>query len=805
MAQKKNSKKDLEERVAKLKKKVATLNKGLGKKQTELSRSLSSVKKKSDKLHKQKAPRKKLLRATKGIASRLRNLEKSLAIVRRAGDELATRTNDLETRLVSQTESLPRPDGEPDGSLQHGIELQRDRIQVVEEHLARLSAAQEGLELQIALLSREAEGEDAQPPQPSAPWAARVSELATQLEDVQSSVGRETRDTADLAERSHQLENSATELLHAEQALETRVSRLEQLSAELRQRLRSPDAVGSGHPAPDLQMQISRAEEAASKLSQRTDVLETGHESLAQEDARIASQLQAVETRLSELDRLAAKTGSAPAEAVQELEQKVALLDADRVQSQTRLDDFSRLAETFEKTGFNYTRHTDGLSDRITALTDGLDGLMALDVARRLDELERRGGTLELSQQSGAEDLGELRQAEETLNQRLEMAIADAEALEMRVDKLSGGSEQLHDELARLESAIEQAAKEAQQQQHRLQSQETLLAQHEENLDAAVGDQNKANQGIGARFATLDESSQALQEASDNLRVQQVRQDHETQALQQQLKRRSILGLLMFLLTAGVLVYLLQRGPVLPEGIQSALQAGSSEDAGMAGAVADIENDMASIRRELTVLSDSLAQVARSVEEVDAVAAPGLPAQVMRLSETVETLELQDQQQQQETSELRREQAKQQQYDTELRTGQEQFQSRLDKLTDEIETLGEKTSQTPARPVIPVTGDTLPAETRRWAQAGRSGRYTLQLAGFHHPESLVRFKNMHDLDSGNAVYQTEFQGREWHVLFHGIYETVGQALAAARQLSPELAAQNPWVRRIPPTGKILPL
>ena len=802
MAQKKNSKKDLEKRVAKLKKKVATLNKGLGKKHSELSRTVSSVQKKSDKLHKQKAPRKKLLRTTKDLASRLRNLEKSIAIVRRAGDELATRTSDLEARVASESDTPLRTDGEPDGSLQHGIELQRDRIQVVEEHLARLSAAQEGLELQIALLSREAEGGDGRAAHVEAgsSWAERTDELATRLKDIQGTVVRDTRDTVDLAERSHQLETSASELLQAEQALETRVSRLEQLSTELQERGRSGGGVDSGQQDPELQRQTSRAEEAADQLSQRTAALEAGQGSLAEQDARIASQLQAVETRLSELARSTAPAESVPAEAVRELEKQVALLSADRSSNLSRLEEFSRLAETFEKTGFDYTRHTDGLSDRITALSDGLEALTALDAERRLGELESRGQALERSLQVETEDLGELKQAEETLVQRLEMAISDAEMLEVRVEKLNSGSERLQDELDRLDSAIEQATKEAQQQHQRLQDQETRLGLHEQNLDAAVEDQNKVNDGIGARVANLDESGQALQEASDNLRVQQVRQDHETQALRQTLKRRTILGLLMLLLTAGGLIYLLLRGPVVPEGVQLAMQGDSSEDARVAvAAVADIERDMASIRSELSTLGDSLAQVARSVEEVDAVAAPGLPAQVMRLSEAVETLERQDLQRQQEAGELRTEQEQQQRDAAELRAEQEQFQAELERIGDEVESLGEKVSAAPAK------SQAAPAGTGGWAQARAAGRYTVQLAGFHNPESLVRFKKIYGLGDGSAVYQTQFQGRAWHVVFHGDYASFAQALAAARQLPPELAAHKPWVRRLPPTGEILPL
>lgn len=806
MAQKKISKKLLEKRVAKLKKKVATLTTGLSKKQSDLSRSLSSVQKKQDKLRKQKAPGKnrKLLRATEKLASRLRKLEKSVSRVGLAGDALAKRTDALEAQAVetaNEGDTPLRHAGEPDGSLLHGIELLRDRIQVVEDHLARLSAAQEGLELQIALLSREAEGEAGLIPHADQDqaWAERAEELTTQLKDVQSSVVRETRDTADLAERSHQLETSASELLLAEQALETRVGQLEQLGNELQQRGLSDDTPDPGHQPADPQTHIGRAEEAAHQLSRRTAVLEAGHDSLVAEDARLASQLQAVEARLSELADEAGLGQSVPLEFQEELENQVARLNADRSVSHSRLEKILNRAEALEKTGFNFTRHTDALSDRITTLNERLEGLVALDSERRLDELESRSETQEQGLQAETADLGELRQSEETLNQRLEMAIADAEALESRIDKLNDGSEQLNDELARLDSAFEQAAKEAQQQYHRLQAHETLLGQQKQHLEAIVEGQGKANEGLNARVATLDESRQALEEASDGLRVQQVRQDHETQSLQQKLKLRTILGLLMLLLTAGALAFVLLRGPAVPEGVQMAMQQGSSADEQASTAIADIEKDMVAMRRELAVLSDSLSKVSRTVEEVDTVAAPGLPAQVMQLNETVDALERQDLQQQEETAELRREQEQQQQDSTELRSGQEQLQAELEKIADDVKSLGEKAVAVPVMTTAP-----RPAETKAWAQARKSGRYTLQLAGFHRPGSLALFKKMYDLDAESAVYHTEFQGREWHVVFYGIYETVGQALAAAGQLPPELAAQEPWVRRIPPAGEIRP-
>jgi septal ring-binding cell division protein DamX len=809
MPQKKNSKKDLEKRVGKLKKKVATLTKGLNKKQSELSRALSSVQKKLDGLRKQKAPGKRLLKTAEDLASRLQGLEEKVAVVGRTGVELAVRTHALETRAAetdSGTGALLRSGGESDASPLHGIELLRDRIRATEDDLGRLSAAQEGLELQIALLSREAEGEG----EPAAragqgAWAKRAAELATQLKDVQSRVVREKRDTADLAERSNELETSASELLQAEQALETRVSQLEQLSSELQLRARSDDAPEAGYQVPELQRQITRAEEAADSLSRRTTVLEAGHEALAKDDARLASQLQAVEMRLSELAHGAGEVAAEPPETLQNLEQQVALLSADRSLHHTRIEEILRRAEALEKTGFNYTRHTDALSDRITLLNEGLEGLMALDAERRLADLEGRGEALEQSLQAETAGLGELRQTEDTLEQRLNMAIADAEALESRIDKLNQGSEQLNDELARLDSAFERAAKEAQQQHDRMQAHDTLLGQQKQQLEALVEAQDKADAGLGARFATLDESRQALQEASDGLRVQLVRQEHDTQSLQRKLQRRTGLGLLMLLLTAGALVFLLLRGPVVPEALQSAMQAGSAADERAAAAIADIEKDVATMRRELTVLNDSLAQLAGSVNEVEAQSAPELPAQVTRLSSTVETLERQGMQQQQETAELRTGLTQQKQDGAELRAGQEQLQTALERIADEVKSLGEKTDAAPVMGPASRAVEAGPAEMSAWVQARESGRYTLQLAGFYHPESLVRFKKMHALGADSAVYQTEFQGRAWHVVFHGIYETVDQALAAAKQLSPGLASHKPWVRRIPSTGKILPL
>ncbi len=840
MAQKKNSKKDLEKRVVKLKKKVATLTTSLTKKQSDLSRVLSSVQKKLNKLRKQNASGKELatqgrrqqelLQATEGLATRLHDLEQTVSIVERAGDELRARTEDLETSTAEAAHQDREPfrgGGEPDGSLQHSLELLRDRTQAVEDHLGRLSGAQETLELQIALLSREAEEGSELPSGEGSPvvggaaWSERVSELSAQIKAIRKTISEETQDAAHLSAHSLQLETSAAELHAAQQALQERVDRLEQQGKESGV---SPDLA---QQIPELRTHCSQAEEATGKLSRRTAVLEAGYESLAEKEAQIASQLEAVEQRLSEMRGQGVGSGPgsvSPAKIPQALEQQVALLSTDRSLNQVRIDQVIKRTEELEKTGFNFTRHTDALADRITVLNDRLQ---ALNAGGRLDELDRRSDALEQLLKQERERLDGLKLAEETLDKRLTSAIGDAQALEDRIGTLDTGSERLNKEVDRLDSELREAAEKTQQQQELLKEHAAHLEKQREDLEDVVAGHRKANEGFNARMATLDEFRQTLQDSADGLRVQQVRQDHETQNLQQMLKRRSLLGLLMFLLVGGALVYLLTRGPVAPEGLQSLMQAGSVADQEAKVAIADLEKDMKSMHLELSAMGDSLAQVARSVDEITATAAaPASTEQLTQLTETVESLSRQDQQQRQATEKLRKAQEQQQQADAELQKGQEQLkqqdvelqqgqqklQSGQERIAEELNALKANADKKPGikAPAQKPAATAKPAAARStaapaWAKARASGRYTLQLAGFHRAESLAWFIERHGLGSDSAVYHTEYRGRKWYVVFHGIYDTIEQAVTAASHLPPELAAQQPWVRRIPRSGDLFQL
>ena len=843
MAQKKKSKKDLEQRVGKLKKKVSTLTSGLSKKQSNLSRTLSSVQKKLDKLRTQKPSGKKLeslgklqqkqgkrqqklSRTTEKLVARLHDLEQTVSIVERAGDELRARTDALETTAAESAHrgyAAEHLAGEPDGSLQHVVELLRDRTQSVEDQLERLSAAQESLELQIALLSREAEestglssGLDT-PAEKGPGWAERANELAAQIQDVQNSIADESHDSGVLRARAEQLEASGSELSEIHRVLQGRVEKLEQLGEGLQPDAGSGEVAALARQIPELRTQCSQADEATGKLSRRTAVLEAGHETLTENDQRITAQLESVEQRLAEIAGQTGGAGSGPAKIPQALEQQIALLSTDRSLNQSRIDEVLKRADSLEKTRFNYTRHTDALADRITTLNDRLD---KLDAEARLEALDGRSNALEQLLRKEGANLGELAQAEATLDQRLNAAIGDAQALEDRLNELSAGSERLNNEVDRLDAEFQSADEKAKQQHDVLQTHAARLEQQRVALDEAVALNRKSSDGLNTRLGTLDDSRQTLQDATDSLRVQQVRQDHETQNLQQKLKRRTLLGLLMLLLIAGGLVYLLMRGPMVSQGIQSAMQAASSMDEQAAAAIATLQKDMSEFRRELSALGESLEQVSRSVDEISDTAAPVPPEQLSQLTETVETLSLQDQRQQQESEVLRQGQEQQLQENAELQKSQQQLQADIDRIAEEVKALEQRVNEKPAdvAPAKTTAKASTPIPTRApaqvpaqkaagqaWVQARASGRYTLQMAGFHQPESLAWFIGQHDLGSDSAVYHTEFQGRKWYVVLHGVYDSIAQAVAATSQLPPELAAQNPWVRRIPKTGDLFQL
>jgi septal ring-binding cell division protein DamX/predicted nucleic acid-binding Zn-ribbon protein len=802
MAQKKNSTKDLEKRVVKLKKKVAALSKSLNKKQSDLSRVLSSVQKKVDKLRKlsalppppapQKKRVQKLRQKTESILGRLKDLEQTVSIIERASDQLRERTDALESRAAEAMHrggDVFKPAGPPGEGQQLVVDQLRDRAQAMEKQLGQLSGAQEGLELQVALLSREAEdGDDPTP----AGGAAGIS-----------------------GERSKAL-------LSGQKALRERVEQLEQSLAAPRQDLDAADARDLARQIPELQTQWSQTEKATSKLNRRAEVLESHYETLVKKDEQISALLEAMERRLKALAPLLEKPETAPPKEglPKTLAQQIALLSTDRSLNQTRIDEVVKRAEDLEKTGFSYTRHTDALADRIKRLDNRLDSLKTED---RLNDVNRRGDTLERALEAEKERLDEVQRAGQQTDGRLDAVVDDIAVLQDRVQELHSTGEQLDKVVGGLGEEFSDAGRQAKQQQDLLQAHTAQLEKQREDQVDAVASSKKANQALGSQLAALDEARQAQQDAADSLRVQQVRHEHDTQNLQKQLKQRTLAGLLLLLLAAGALVYLFTRGATLPQDIQSLMQAGTQADGEAATAITGLEKDMDRLRQELSKMGDSLAQVSHSVDLINAAETPEPGAEAGQFAANVASLEQQDREQaellrqaqaeqQQRHAEWLQGQQQLQQQDIELQKDQEALRTELERVAAEVEVLGKRRVSTVAatrRTVKMLAMTPLGASpegngavAQIWSQAQAAGRWTLQMGGFHRQDSLSRFVQSNGLEKDTVIHQTWFQGKKWYVVLHGIFDTVNKAKAAAAQLPPGLVAQKPWVRGIPPVGEL---
>jgi len=696
---------------------------------------------------------------TERLKTRLRDLEQTVTAMEGANRELRESVQALETgtagyQAATREGMTAAVSGGTDGGLAHSVDRLNERTQVLEEHLQRLSAAQEGLELQIALLSREAEEGDG---------------LLGGGDTGAVASGNPPHGTDTIAEQ-----------------------------------------------VPGLLTRLDTTEETARVLGSRAGELEAEQQALVEQDKRFSDELRTLEQRLSELDakiEKVADSGAAPA-----IDEQIALLRNDLSRNQSRIEEVRGQDDELEGIKLNFTRHTDALADRIAGINQQLQDLLALEPKRRLDELEHMGGALERSLHEEQQRLDALESSEQAIDQRLLSAIDDATALDERVRGLAGSGEQLGGEIDRLEVALRAAEEGNQQHRDRLQAHELRLEEQRQRLEDAVEETLRVNEGLGARLSTLDESRQNLQESADNLRVQQVRQDQDTQSLRKSLQRRTLIGLL---LAAGVLVFMLTRGPQIPDDLQAVLQAATVADRESAAAIADLESDIGALRHEVVALGQSLADLARTVEVIETAGSPELARQLGGLAETVEelgqknrameqrgnTLLSHQDEQRQLTVELQRIQDQQREESAELKVEQAQLAAELEEISGIVKGLsveaGSRASAVSSRrssiPVGPF------ARESAWSQAQGFRRYTLQLGGFHGQDSLERFLRSQQLGLGNAVYTTTYQDRPWHVVFHGIYTSVEQAVAAIGGLPKGLKMSGPWVRRIPKSGEIRPL
>ena len=83
-----------------------------------------------------------------------------------------------------------------------------------------------------------------------------------------------------------------------------------------------------------------------------------------------------------------------------------------------------------------------------------------------------------------------------------------------------------------------------------------------------------------------------------------------------------------------------------------------------------------------------------------------------------------------------------------------------------------------------------------WIRQRNPAHYTIQIAGAYGREVLVDISRRLSLPGPLALYQRDWNGREWNVLLYGDFSSKTEAQGAIDSLPEEIMAAKPWVRRL---------
>jgi chromosome segregation ATPase len=617
----------------------------------------------------------------------------------------------------------------------------------------------------------------------------------------------------------------------------------------------------------DLARGDAQARRALSLLQERIDAFDTAlgalREQAAGPGARVdglvssADLLQSLDRSLdeirSELDQLIRRLGAMEAADAQDtallaMEDRVDALDAmlvqNRVSGEQARGGFDARLASLEET-LAQLRGAAERGDRLGARLDDLEGLT--DRVRGLQEqlgAEGVQGLLTPFQQAvqglrerldrAASDLAGLRQREEGMGRRLDGLAdlsdrvsrleADAEPLEQRMGRQEAGLSEaqtrlreLGDVLAGLTRRVEEQASGAAQQAEQVQTQsvrldelvaelgqtgvdlssmvsrleglqrpvEALALEVQEAMQRIVGlgeGHQRLHQSLTAtqdRFVALGEVLDTAQGGVDAMRGELRSQDQVLSGLRKgdhALARNGLLvALVLAILSVGGYLYGEYRLRREREAVAERLQGMERQLAGMSAVEPE---QVRSLSRELRTLRGRMD---------DLPAASGTPPEVLA--------------------------AREQRY-VNLVQALDALGARLARVEDRavpapapVATVGTE-PPAPVAAEVPAAGPRSPTPVPprdRWQLAQASGGYTVQLLGVRDKASLLAFARRHRLLADSAWYRSEFQGKPWLVLFHGIYSGRAEASKAAAELDRTLTGTKPWPRSLPESGELHPL
>lgn len=573
--------------------------------------------------------------------------------------------------------------------------------------------------------------------------ARRIDELGDAIRSLQENLSRQTNEGTALAACIRELEAYASELTQFRQEHAGRLTRL-------------------GQDVASAQQQNARLEKVTTAIGARNEAVEAKNEERERHDDARLVRLEAVEGAMQALRGQVGGLQDRNTElqaSQQSAQQRLTTLGANHGEDRSHLDELRKRIEPLEAQLAGHAGQVEDLSAELASLSEGVQRLAIPDAHRRLDDLDTRNDRLEKSQGEHLQRLATLEKRNDGLDERLNTVIAGNEGLLDRIQTQNSAGEERDEKLRRLRAEFTESVGNARRQQEHLQ-------------------------GLEVR---LSEWQQAQEEQAKALAARQLTQLTDTEDLQQRLKQRSVLGLVLLLLVAAMPLFLLLE-PYMDGG--EARLAEQTEAKVLQAQAADdslaLRKEVTGMRTEVARLGGALSELDRHVEELNAGVDPDLPAQVAELSDAVAA--------------LAREGRDRQQKSAGLLASQTQADVRLRALAADLGGVQERLARANLLETLAQAG-----KARQWAKAQQLGAYTLQLMGAYKRESLARFIRRHGLQSDSAIHVSEYRGKRWHVLLYGLFDSIAEARSAARELPEELAKQKPWVRQIPETDGLFPL
>ena len=87
-------------------------------------------------------------------------------------------------------------------------------------------------------------------------------------------------------------------------------------------------------------------------------------------------------------------------------------------------------------------------------------------------------------------------------------------------------------------------------------------------------------------------------------------------------------------------------------------------------------------------------------------------------------------------------------------------------------------------------------KTQQWLDQQAKGSWTIQILGSIYEDTASKYLRDNQLDDNYYYVKSRYQGKDWFVVLHGVYQSKEKARAALAKLPAKIRKSGPWIRSI---------